>query len=310
MENQVRSTEQKRFLDIVREHLDLEARENNLKKKTIEKHDYQYNNLENFLLFTAQASITVDRVRVRHMEAFKEWIYENTTTNSKSHVSRHLRLCREALHHAVRKEYIEYNCLTSVQLKRDADKSVVSLRAVEVHKFSLYRAGRNTWRIVLDLFLFQCYTGLSYMDLWLFELEDDRITTESGRVFYVTWVTHSLGRGKTSRFYWAELIPEAKEILKRYNGELPRMHNQTYNKIIKRIAKELGIKKHLTTHIGRKTFANIMKSKGYSTPAIAEMLGNTEEVTRKHYLEQAKDCIVIEISRVNRWDSIRPGIAS
>lgn len=105
------------------------------------------------------------------------------------------------------------------------------------------------------------------------------------------------------------MIPEARDILNKYSGELPVIANQTCNEIIKKVAIETGIKKHITTHTGRKTFANYMKSQGYSTPAIAEMLGNTDEVTRKHYLEQSKDCVIVEISRVNRWET-SPGIAS
>jgi len=55
---------------------------------------------------------------------------------------------------------------------------------------------------------------------------------------------------------------------------------------------------HLTTHIGRKTFATLKHDKGYSAPAIASMLGNTEAVARKHYIGQSKQLIITEIQRL------------
>lgn len=310
MENQSEST--KKLLNIVREHLDNEAAENNLSEDTITKHGYQYSNLERFLLSIDEENILVNQVKVRHMEAFKNWIFKYTVTKSHGHVARHLRMCREALHYAVRMEWLENNCLTSMKLKRDKEKEVLSCDVFELRKFERFETNKKLWGIIVDLFLFQCYTGLSFMDLWMFELVDDDIILPSGERINITWVTCKTGRGKTQKRYWAEFIPEAKVIYERYENGFPKVWLQSYNRIIKKIAKDLGIKNWwlITTHIGRKTFATFMRNKGYSIPAIADMLGNTEEVARRNYIEQNKELIVSEIIRVNQWNQYKPNIAS
>lgn len=307
METQI---EPKKFLDMVREHLTNEAFENNLSKETIEKHGYQYANLEKYLLSIGLSEILIHEIRIRHMEGFKQWMYKNTPTRTHSHVARHLRMCRNACDLAVRSEYMDHNNLSSLKLKRDKDKEVVSCEVFELRKFEKIIPIRKTWQIILDAFLFQCYTGLSFMDLWLFELVDDVIILPNGEKYPITWVTCITGRGKTKKRYWAEFIPEARVIYDKYEGIFPKIWNQTYNRIIKRIAKDIGVNKIITTHIGRKTFATLMRGEGYSIPAIADMLGNTEDVARRNYIAQNKELIIKEIIRVKQLDQFNQRIAS
>lgn len=166
----------------------------------------------------------------------------------------------------------------------------------EITKFeTFHHKDRPQWDVIRDLFLFQCFTGLSYMDLWMFSIVEDR---------GIIWVTCEMGRGKTQKVYWAEYILKAKLILDKYHGLLPHVSNQTYNRSIKKIAKHIGIKKTITTHTGRKTFATLKRHEGYSIPAISGMLGNTEEVTRKHYVSPGKELIMTEMKRVNNALSI------
>ena len=66
------------------------------------------------------------------------------------------------------------------------------------------------------------------------------------------------------------------------------------------MALDIGIKKCITTHIGRKTFATLKRHEGYSIPAISDMIGNTEEVTRKHYVSPGKELIINEMVRLKK----------
>lgn len=293
---------QKQFLEILREHMTIEARENNLKQNTVQKHEYQFNNIAAWLQSCGMEKITIAELRPRHMDELKEWLFKHTPTKKQAHVNRHIRLCREAVNLAVRRDYLPYNCLMSVKLKTDKIKEVVSLNDLEIHRFTNTAQGLPFRKLVVNLFLFQCYTGLSFMDLWRFELFEDKITVSGTRNIFVTWVTCATGRGKTGRKYWAELIPEAREILEQYPQGFPEVHVQSYNRALQKIARSMGIQKHLTTHIARKTFATLMRARGFSIPAIADMLGNTEAVARKHYIEQGKEAVTNELVRVNKWD--------
>lgn len=280
----------KTFLEVVREYMSKDAIENNLSETTKDKHEFMYNNLERFLKETS-LQLDVHEVKIKHMEAFKIWLMTNTKARSPEHISRHLRLCRNALDHAVNQEYIEANKLKSIKLKKGPEKDVVSLDLAEVARLKAFEPDLLHEAVTRDLFLFQCYTGLSFMDLWLFQVKDENVKNHKK----ITFITCEKGRGKNKREYWTELIPEARLILRAYKGKFPKIHNQSYNRTIRKIAMFCGITKHVTTHTGRKTFATLKRAKGYSIPAIADMLGNTEKVARKHYVNRTKELVIAEI---------------
>jgi len=280
------------FISVLEEHLKVEQITNQLTTKTIEKHQYKFNNIQRWLQESGNAGILIDDIKIKHMEQLRYWLHQNIKPCSLDHSSRHLRLCREALNFAVSREYIEYNRIQSVKLRRSPAKTITSLEVHEVQKFEAYNnPDRPQWDLIRDLFLFQCFTGLSYMDIWNFQIVQDR---------GIYWVTCSTGRGKTKKPYWAEFIEKAKILLNKYNGTFPKVCNQTYNRSIKKIAKDLGIKKTITTHIGRKTFATLKRHEGYSIPAISDMLGNTEEVTRNSYVSPGKELIINEMIRLKK----------
>lgn len=117
-----------------------------------------------------------------------------------------------------------------------------------------------------DLFLFQCYTGLPYSDLMKFKYED--CEEIEGKMFY-----HS-NRTKTNVDYVFQLLPQAIEILERYDYELPKMSNQKYNDFLKVIGSLIGVER-LHTHMGRGTAATQFLSKGMPINIVQKVLGHT-----------------------------------
>jgi len=114
---------------------------------------------------------------------------------------------------------------------------------------------------VRDMFVFQIYTSLSFIDM--FDLTPDNI--EIG-VNGKEWLVSS--RKKTGNRLSIPLLPRAKVILDKYRSSsdkrlLPVCSNQRFNGYLKEIADICGIKKNLTSHIGRHTFATtVTLSKG------------------------------------------------
>ena len=83
-------------------------------------------------------------------------------------------------------------------------------------------------------------------------------------------------------------IPE--EILKKYEGVfpenqvLPKISNQKMNSYLKEIADLCGIKKNLTTHLARHTFATtVTLSNGVPIESVSKMLGHTKLSTTQIY---------------------------
>jgi site-specific recombinase XerD len=111
--------------------------------------------------------------------------------------------------------------------------------------------------IVRDLFVFSCYTGLSYIDLM--NLKESNITAgEDG----AQWI--KLFRQKSNEPTNIPILPVAQQILDRYlrsdRAEItstlfPNLSNQKVNSYLKEIGFMNGIKKVLTFGVARHTFA-------------------------------------------------------
>lgn len=115
---------------------------------------------------------------------------------------------------------------------------------------------------VRDVFVFQCYTGISHSDLTDLTFDDSKET--------ITGV-----RNKTRRLYMVPILPKAREILEKYAYKLPLASNQKMNQYLKEIAVVLGIDQHLTTHLARHTFATtVLLENRIPLEVVARMLGH------------------------------------
>lgn len=117
-----------------------------------------------------------------------------------------------------------------------------------------------------DLFLFQCYTGLAYSDLMLFSYKD--CEEIDGKLFY-----HSR-RKKTDKDFVFQILPPARDILEKYNYELPIISNQKYNDYLKVVGGLIGVP-NLHSHMGRATAATLFLSFGMQLNVVAKVLGHT-----------------------------------
>ena len=131
---------------------------------------------------------------------------------------------------------------------------------------------------VRDVFLFCCFTGLAYADVSKLNLQH-LFKGEDGH----TWI--KISRTKTKTQALIPIIPPAISILNKYkeqmiaaNSELllPIISNQNLNKYLKEIAEITGIKKRISMHLGRHTFATtITLNKGVDIVSVSKMLGHT-----------------------------------
>ena len=136
---------------------------------------------------------------------------------------------------------------------------------------------------VRDVFLFSCFTGLAYVDV--FNLREANIREAfDGNL----WITGK--RVKTNVTYSIPLLDVPKIILEKYKGTLPTgellpvISNQKINAYLKEIADICGIDKLLTFHVARHTFATtVTLSKGVSIETVSKMLGHTNIKTTQIY---------------------------
>ena len=129
---------------------------------------------------------------------------------------------------------------------------------------------------VKDLFLFQCYTALSYCDMALLEPKDFQ-SNEDG-ILYLR-----KNRKKTGVEFFIVLLPEAVAIARKYNFKLPLISNQRYNNYLKEIGVLCDIDKPMHSHIGRHTAATYLLNRSVPMEMVAKVLGHTTTKQTRHY---------------------------
>lgn len=139
---------------------------------------------------------------------------------------------------------------------------------------------------VRDVFIFCCYTGFAYIDAFNFEY--DAVMRGLDGEYWL-----KAQRQKTKVKESVPLLPIPLEIIQRYrnneycvkyNKLLPINTNQRYNAYLKELADLCGIKKNLTTHLARHTFATtITLSNGVPIETVSSMLGHKNIKTTQIY---------------------------
>jgi len=139
---------------------------------------------------------------------------------------------------------------------------------------------------VRDIFIFCCYTGLAYIDVQKLKPTEIGIGDDGKK-----WIFTS--RHKTNTPVHLPLLPEAEFIIEQYKHHplcvakstvLPVFTNQRMNSYLKEIADLCGIKKKLTFHMARHTFATtITLSNGVPIETVSKMLGHLNIKTTQHY---------------------------
>jgi len=139
---------------------------------------------------------------------------------------------------------------------------------------------------IKDLFVFACYTGLSYIDVKELKADHLVIGLDGGDWLYTK-------RTKTDEPLKIPLLPEAKEIIEKYRDEpmieaegrlLPIYSNHMINRTLKDIAEACGIRKNLTFHVARHTFATaITLSNGVPIETVSKLLGHSKLSTTQIY---------------------------
>ena len=167
---------------------------------------------------------------------------------------------------------------------REVEREFLSQEEIQ----TIYEKVFTTERLnqVKDIFVFACFTGLAYIDVKQLTLSNISMGIDGGK-----WIfTH---RQKTETASRIPLLPIPEELIKKYathpqcineNKLLPVLSNQKMNSYLKEIADVCDIKKDLTFHIARHTFATtVTLTNGVPIESVSKMLGHTNIKTTQHY---------------------------
>lgn len=89
----------------------------------------------------------------------------------------------------------------------------------------------------------------------------------------------------------------------RFGGRLVETYHRKVEKrcwpsLLKELADICGIKKTLTTHVARHTFATFALANGVSIESVAKMLGHTNVQMTRHYARVLDRTVIREMSQI------------
>lgn len=272
------------IFDVIQKFIDWEVNEGELDSQTVAIHERYLVHLKEF---AKQQKYFVTDFNEVEAEKFKDWFRLSRGTKNKTTASRHVSFYRNSLTWAVKKGIIKEHNLLYYKGERDKTKKPESITENDLLALMNYQFTSEMLNKIKDLFLFQIATGVSYGDLWnVFEVKD----TQAGKI-----IVGQRNKGHGNSFFvpYDEL---AEAILLKYQYQLPKYCNGTYNRLLKEIAALVGIKTHLKSHTGRKTFASLKFSNGWTISTISLMLGHSNtKTTETYYVERNSGALISEM---------------
>ena len=201
--------------------------------------------------------------------------------------TKHLKFLKKLLNLAVANSYISYNPVNAYKVEREPVE-IDFLDEEELRKIINFDTPLPRLERAKDMFLFGCFTGLSYIDIKTLTPEHFE-KDNAGRI----WIKKR--RVKTGVLSRIPLLPIAKLILDKYKGGeklLPIQDPADINKYLKDIAILCGINKRICFHTSRHTFAStVTLANNISLEVVSKMLGHTNTRMTAHYAKLIDKCI-------------------
>ena len=210
--------------------------------------------------------------------------------NSEPTSWRKVRTVKKALTIAFEDEKIKESKVSTLKIDLENKKKPFvflfedELKLIENRSFEIERLEN-----VRICFLFCCYTGFHFNQMTIFDAKK-HVFTQNGK----EWI--STNRDKNGAFIGVPVLKKTRELLEKCNYVLPVITNGNFNSYLREIADLTGVKKHLTSKVGRKTFTNMaINVYGISKSVVARMLGHSSvTTTEKHYGDIDQTSIIRE----------------
>ncbi|MFC3415424.1 site-specific integrase [Algoriphagus hitonicola] len=198
---------------------------------------------------------------------------------------KHMERFKKILNLAVKMDLLEKNPFDKYQFKfHRFERDVLNEKELLILEEKRFKNARMD--LVRDLFVFSCYTGLSYIDVA--NLRHENIVLGEDDELWI-----STERNKTMLPVKVPLLPKASFILEKYANDpraevknimLPVLSNQKLNSYLKEIADVCGIEKNLSFHVARHTFATtVTLQNGVPIESVSKMLGHNKISTTQIY---------------------------
>ena len=252
---------------------------------TLERYTTSFNHTRSFLEWKFKVSdMDITKLNYEFISEYEFWL-KSVRKCDHNTTMKYLSNFRKIVKRCLLNGWLQKDPFMGFKMpKREVERT--ALTELELEKMANMQISIERLRLVRDIFLFSCYSGLAYADVKKLRREDIIIGVDGEK-----WISSK--RQKTDVTARIPLLPPALAILEQYHNHtacviegriLPVLSNQKMNSYLKEIADSCGITKTLTYHIARHTFATtVTLSNGVPIETVSKMLGHRNLKTTQHY---------------------------
>jgi len=257
------------------------------------------------------SDVFLSQLNYRFLSEFERFMKTYTPNDEKkpcgqNTIMKHIERLRKVVNMAIKNDWLDRDPFQKFQptfIKSNRQfLTADELASIEQKQFKIIRLQH-----VKDVFIFSCYTGLAYIDVY--ELTPKNLSIGIDGEYWINTTRH-----KTDIPVRIPLLPQAMAIIEKYKNNprvlesgrlLPVYANQLLNSYLKEIATLCGIEKPLTFHIARHTFATtVTLTNGVPIETVSKLLGHTSIKTTQIYAK------VIEQKVSNDMKTLRETLAN
>lgn len=254
-------------------------------KPTLTKYVTTLNHLENFLKWKYRTSdINLAKLKYEFLTDFEFYLKTEKSIDHNT-TAKYIKNTKKVINDCLAKGWLKTNPFSNYKITTKlVDRTFLSENELDILANKELKLERVA--LVRDIFVFSCYTGLSFIDVA--NLTPNHIAIGMDRE---KWIFTN--RQKTNTASHIPLLPPAMEIINKYKDHpaavnkgklLPVLSNQKMNAYLKEIADLCGIHKDLTFHVARHTFATtVTLTNGVPIETVGKMLGHKKLQTTQHY---------------------------
>ena len=287
--DKVEALNDKTLFQVFSEHNDEQRKMvgNGLSKSTYYMSEYTYRLLKEYVEQKyKRADLYLRELNVGFIQSFHVFLKSDKGMSQNS-TTKHLKLLKKIINVAIANSYMIFNPFATYKVEREP-VDVAFLDEEELRRIINFDTPLPRLERARDMFLFGCFTGLSYIDIKT--LLPEHIEKDcAGRI----WIKKR--RVKTGVLSRIPLLPIAKMILDKYRGGeklLPIQDSADINKYLKDIAILCNINKRICFHTSRHTFAStVTLANNISLEVVSKMLGHTNTRMTTHYAKLVDRCI-------------------
>lgn len=268
---------------------------------TVERYEITFRHTREFIRTTLnKEDIPMEQVDHNFINAFEFFLKtecnccHNTTT-------KYLKNFKKIILSGLANEWIKKNPFINIKFHLE-EVDPTFLEEHELRTIMLKPLKIERLMVIRDTFIFCCFTGLAFSDVE--GLKQEHLVEDNNKQL---WIRKK--RKKTNNMCNIPLLDIPSQILEKYKDHplcikkqtlLPVCSNQKMNAYLKEIADICGIKKELTTHTARHTYAtSVCLAYGVTIENVAKMLGHTDTKMTRHYARILDKSIVRDMKGVN-----------